>query len=249
MSDIEPQRLGATWRGFTDESLGPLSLAAATASAPFLILPIGSTEQHGSVLPVGMDWIVATELAVGVGRRLGAYVLPALPFGTAMEHRGSAGTVWLRPATLALVVRDVLDAAAAWGMKKAAIVSGHGGNFILGPTVRELNTDHPDRQVVLVPERIVDGPTVADDELHGGKYEMSMGCHLLDIGPPPEAYDAVPDSARDELNHRPLLDLSPTGVWGHPSWATTVLGAEELAEGVNRIVQYLSAMFMQDPPN
>lgn len=228
-----------TWRGFDDRSPGPLSLAEDLAEARFAILPIGATEQHGGALPVGMDWIVATELATAVGERLGAYVLPTIPVGTSMEHRGSPGTLWLRPATLAAVVTDIADSAATWGMERLAIISGHGGNFILGPTVRQLNTENPDRGVVLVPERVVHGPGARPEDLHAGRTETSIGCHLFDLEPPAAELDTVPQAARDELNHTPLLELSPTGIWGRPSEADAEHGADELGQRVERISSYL----------
>lgn len=228
------------WRGFTDAELGPMSLAAETSSAPFAILPIGATEQHGGVLPVGTDWMVATELAVAVGANLGAYVLPPIPIGTSMEHRGSNGTVWLRPATLAGVVRDVSDSLAVWGMTRLAVISGHGGNFILGPTVRELNTDHPERLTVLVPERIKHGAGgLAPDDLHAGARETSIGAHLFGATAPAADSDAVPEAARDELNHRPLLEISPTGVWGRPSQGDAQQGEQDLTASVERITDFL----------
>lgn len=234
------------WRGFKDDHPGVLSLAADVAGAPFGILPIGATEQHGAVLPVGMDWIVATEIATEVGRRLAAYVLPTIPVGTSMEHRGSAGTIWLRPATLQAVVADIADSAARWGMTKLAIVSGHGGNFILGPTVRQISTEHPERQLVLVPERVMHGPGARPDDLHVGKTETSVGCHLLGAQPPGPEADVVPDAARDELNHTPLLELSPTGVWGRPSEASAEYGKQELEARIDRVTDYLHGIFLDE---
>lgn len=234
----------ARWRGFTDRQPGFLSLAADITDAPFAILPIGATEQHGGVLPVGMDWIVATEMAAQVGEQLGAYVLPTIPIGTSMEHRGSPGTVWMRPSTLAAVVTDISDSLAVWGMHRLSVLSGHGGNFILGPTVRELNATHSDRQIVLVPERIIHGPGSRPEDLHAGRTETSLGCHLLDVTPPGEEADFVPDAARDELNHTPVTELSPSGVWGRPSQADAEYGKQEFDARIERITEYLRSKFL-----
>ena len=73
-----------------------------TAARPSLaVLPIGSIEQHSRHLPLGTDWIAATALAHRVGAELGALVLPALPVSMGRCHKPMAGTVWLRPMTLA----------------------------------------------------------------------------------------------------------------------------------------------------
>lgn len=236
-----------SWRGFSNDQPGPLSIASDVAGAPFTLLPIGSTEQHGSVLPMGMDWIVATEMAFEVGKRLGAYVLPTIPMGTSMEHRGSSGTVWLRPATLAAVVNDIADTLAVWGMTRLAVLSGHGGNFILGPTVRLLNTEHPDRTVILVSESVQYGSSIGLDDLHVGKTEMSIGCYLLGVDPPDPNADFVPEATREELNNSPLLELSPTGVWGRPSQADPELGQREFEARVDRVTKYLEGAFGPAP--
>lgn len=233
------------WRGFTDGQPGPLSRAHEVADAPFAVLPVGATEQHGSVLPVGTDWLVVTEVATAVGERLGAYVLPTIPVGTSMEHRGSPGTVWLRPSTLAGVVRDVADSLAVWGMTRLAVLSGHGGNIILGPAVRELNTDHPERLAVLVPERVQHGDDGrSPGNLHVGAEETSVGLHLFGGSAPGPESDCVPDAARDELNHRRMLEVAPGGVWGRPSQADAATGERLLEQQVQRVCDFLRGLFL-----
>ena len=46
-----------------------------------IILPIGSTEQHGTHLPVGTDTMVATALAESAARKAEVLVAPPLWFG------------------------------------------------------------------------------------------------------------------------------------------------------------------------
>ena len=42
-----------------------------------------------------------------------------------------AGTVWLKPKTLAAVVNDVVQSLYRQGFRKILILSAHGGNFVL----------------------------------------------------------------------------------------------------------------------
>ena len=95
------------------------------------VLPIGSIEQHSRHLPLGTDWIAATALAHRVGAELGALTLPTLPVSMGRCHKPMAGTVWLRPMTLADAVTDVIRSLAASGIRHVLIVNGHGGNFTL----------------------------------------------------------------------------------------------------------------------
>ena len=73
-----------------------------------VVLPIGSTEQHG-YLSLGTDAILAERVAVEAAEPLGIPVLPALPFGMAPYFTQYAGTMSLRMSTYIEVVRDLLD--------------------------------------------------------------------------------------------------------------------------------------------
>jgi creatinine amidohydrolase len=133
--------------------LDALSTSAAIAAArpSIAVLPIGSIEQHSRHLPLGTDWIAATALAHRVASELDAYLLPALPVSMGRCHKPMAGTVWLRPMTLAAAVMDIVRSLAASGIRQVVIVNGHGGNFTLEVATRELNLAHPELTVLLPP--------------------------------------------------------------------------------------------------
>ena len=65
-----------------------------------VIVPLGSTEQHGPTGAIGTDALTAEAVALEVGRRCGVLVTPAQAFGMAEHHLGFAGTISLQPATL-----------------------------------------------------------------------------------------------------------------------------------------------------
>ena len=67
-----------------------------------VIVPLGSTEQHGPTGAIGTDALTAEAVALEVGRRSGVLVTPAQAFGMAEHHLGFAGTVSLQPSTLSL---------------------------------------------------------------------------------------------------------------------------------------------------
>ena len=69
-----------------------------------ILLPIGSTEQHGPNGLIGTDAICAELIARGVGEAAGALVAPTSNFGMAQHHMAFCGTMTLRPQTLLAVL-------------------------------------------------------------------------------------------------------------------------------------------------
>jgi len=92
-----------------------------------VVLPIGSTEQHG-YLSLATDVILAERVAVEAAEPLGVPVLPALPFGVAPGFTAYPGTVSLRLDTLVAVLTEVLDVLHGQGFRRFLVVNGHGGN-------------------------------------------------------------------------------------------------------------------------
>tara|TARA_B100000073_G_C23730359_1_gene570630 strand:+ start:957 stop:1745 length:789 start_codon:yes stop_codon:yes gene_type:complete len=94
-----------------------------------VIVPLGSTEQHGPTGAIGTDAITAEAVALEVGKRTGVLVTPAQAFGMAEHHLGFAGTMSLQPATLLAVMHDLVLSLARHGFERVFVINGHGGNI------------------------------------------------------------------------------------------------------------------------
>ena len=94
-----------------------------------IILPIGSTEQHGPTGLIGTDAICAEVISKGVGETVQALVVPTINVGMALHHTGFPGTISLRPTTMIQVIRDYIVCLTKAGFTKFFFINGHGGNI------------------------------------------------------------------------------------------------------------------------
>jgi len=92
-----------------------------------VILPVGTLEGHGSAC-IGTDNYIPTSLAEGIVERINAFIAPTVNYGVTKSLYRYAGGVLVKPETLTLFVRDILDGLADTGFKNIFIMNGHGGN-------------------------------------------------------------------------------------------------------------------------
>ncbi|MEA5510493.1 creatininase family protein [Crocosphaera sp. UHCC 0190] len=94
-----------------------------------IIIPIGSTEQHGPTGLIGTDAICAEAIAKGVGEATNSLVGPTINVGMALHHTAFPGTMSLRPSTLIQVIIDYLTCLTEAGFTRYFFINGHGGNI------------------------------------------------------------------------------------------------------------------------
>ena len=109
-----------------------VEIATATAGSEptplTLLLPLGSTEQHGPHLPLDTDTRIAQAVADGIALRLDSVrVAPAISITASDEHRGFAGTLTVGTRVLSEMLIEIVGNAGS-EFDRIVAVNGHGGN-------------------------------------------------------------------------------------------------------------------------
>ena len=106
----------------------------AIARQPVVILPTGSTEQHGRHLPLDTDVFLCESVCLEAGKRAAgkALVLPPIAYGLNRHHIDFPGTIHIEPEVFIAFGLNVTKSVAYHGFEKILLVNGHGSN---GPLV------------------------------------------------------------------------------------------------------------------
>ncbi len=96
-----------------------------------VILPTGSTEQHGPHLPLDTDLFLAESVCRELARRAPdkVLILPGIPYGLNLHHIDFPGTIHVEPQHFIDFCVDVTKSVAYHGFKRIALVNGHGSNM------------------------------------------------------------------------------------------------------------------------
>jgi len=94
-----------------------------------IIIPIGSTEQHGPNGLIGTDAICPIKIATGIELQTDVLVAPSINYGMAQHHMAFAGTVTIKPSTLIQLICDVVESLQHHGFTHFYFINGHGGNI------------------------------------------------------------------------------------------------------------------------
>ncbi|MEV8511576.1 mycofactocin biosynthesis peptidyl-dipeptidase MftE [Dactylosporangium sp. NPDC051484] len=196
-----------------------------------LVLPIGSTEQHGPHLPLDTDAFIADAVARRLHRiRPQVGLAPVLRLGASDEHAAFPGTLSIGTEALAHLVSELVRRASRW-WRAVFIVNGHGGNVDALRQVRAAG----EREGIPV---VVHHLTVPGGDAHAGRTETSLMLHLdparvrLDLAEPGETAPIVELMPR--LRADGVRAVSANGVLGNPTGASGEQGAELFTHLVQR---------------
>ena len=100
-------------------------------SNDMVIVPLGSTEQHGPHLPLGTDFYLALDTSKLISARTGVVVAPVVMAGYSFYHSGFPGTLSLKPETMEEVLYETAEMLVKYGFRRIMFFNYHGGNNVI----------------------------------------------------------------------------------------------------------------------
>ncbi len=213
--------------------------------SPVVLIPLGSTEQHGPHLPMSTDTLIAEEIiARAIHLTDGLMIGPTIAVTASGEHAGFAGTLSIGTAVMHDVILE-LGRSADWAAG-VVFVNGHGGNS--GAVNTAVDTLRKEGRHVLSwwpkwPQRADGGAK----DLHAGRIETSL---MLAIDPGLVRFElAQPgvDADLEELRRLGVRRVSPTGVLGDPTGASGREGDQFISAFVDDLIHAIEAWRPIDP--
>ena len=238
-------------------------VAEAAGRGAGVVLPVGSTEQHGYHLPLATDAILATELALAVADPLDLLVAPAVAYGYRSRPlsgggQGFPGTTSLRARTLMDLVEDVLRELVRQGFERIVVLNWHmeNQNFVYESAYLTLEHHRASPARILVAELAFQDLSPATMQLlfpegfpgwdveHASILETSLMLHLK---PEMVLFDRAVD---DAAKRHPWYDVVPVPEDFVPAsgtlWKATQASADKGQAAWEEIVGQMSAAISRD---
>ena len=244
------------------------TLRAQIEAGALLILPVGTTEEHGPHLPVDTDARIAEACGEALGDALAGdlpvLVMDTIRYGYSMKiMQRWPGTIVVRTRVFMDYVFDVCASALAMGFRKLALLDCHGHHSGPLSTVSRELCDATDTAIaILSPARLsaeaFNGVRRSEQggAIHGGEWETSLLLHLC-----PEVVDMERAVAEPMRYHSDFvagdgflgrqrvtwstwyLQESASGIYGDPTVASAETGAAIMRAVVEEGTRFLREFY------
>ena len=220
-----------------------------------VILPVGTTEEHGAHLPVETDAYIARYYGDRLGAACEAEGIPVLVLCT-ISYGFSMGVVRHWPGCPNVDIRvlmdyigNIVESLVNEGFKKIVMLDCHGNHdCVLRTVMRTVADKHNVFTMTLSPGKLsgdVYNKLKQDPEgdIHGGEYETSV---MLHIAPELVHTDKYTDVDAIRIDKRLLgpvstwgLQNTKTDLFGDPTHSTAELGKAVMDAAVEKGVEYI----------
>jgi len=231
-----------------------------------IMIPWGSTEQHGRFAPLGTDTLSAIALAEDASRETGVIITPPMWYGWSPHHLVRPGTISIRGEVLIEVLYDVVKSLAKHGFRKFVIINGH---RIVNVPWMQIAAERAQRELKV--KAVIFDPAYMSKEIvdklgfgpvgHAEEIEISQMLykypHLVDLSKakdyaPEEKplYHVDPRDPRDTLCYVPsteddmrrLIESSGDSITGRPTQSSAEKGKKYHEYLVSRLIEVLEML-------
>ena len=103
-----------------------------------IIIPIGSTENHGPHACSGEDTFLVTRMAEQIAQKTGCTVAEPMWYGShPYHHLGMPGTIVIPEETFADYLRAIIAGLWNSGFRKQILLNGHGQDYVIPLAIHE----------------------------------------------------------------------------------------------------------------
>jgi len=137
-----------------------------------IIIPIGSTENHGPHACSGEDTFLVTRMAEQIAQKTGCTVAEPMWYGShPYHHLGMPGTIVIPERTFADYLRAIIAGLWNSGFRKQILLNGHGQDYVIPLAIHEFGKKYQVPALIvnvnwwfIIKEHI-------RDKAHGGPFE------------------------------------------------------------------------------
>jgi creatinine amidohydrolase len=220
------------------KEMSPVAIRARLLERPALIVPVGTTEQHGPHLPLGCDTLIVERLADDLSARHGVLRAPTIEYGVHTPSRSLPGGAALRRKTLHRVMNELIE---SWeegaGVRQFLVLTAQ-ANEAHQEALSTIRTDSA--RVTAADVFALDFGTLLERPeapAHGGELDTSL---MLFLAPELVRMELAQDfalahGARGRYRPGRSLPADSPGSVGYPSLASTEKGAKLYAFILERV--------------
>ena len=204
-----------------------MSVGERLRARPTLIVPVGTTEQHGPHLPLGCDTIIVERLSDDISARYGVPRAPTVEYGVHAATRPFPGGAALRRRTLHRVMNELIESwEAGAGVREFLILTAQSSEAHL-EALSTIRTDGAKVQVLDIFSLDFGSLLERPAPIQGGELDTSLllylAPHLVHMNLAQD-FELTPEMARYRPGHSRRLPSGSPGSVGFPSLASAQKG-------------------------
>jgi len=137
-----------------------------------IIIPLGSSENHGPHACFGEDTFLVTRMAELVAQKTGCTVAQPIWYGShPYHHLGMPGTIVVDDDVFKALIRSVMAGLWNTGFRKQILLNGHGQEYVIPSAIHQFAKKYQVPGIFINLNWYHAIPQYCKDKAHGGPFE------------------------------------------------------------------------------